>query len=272
MLIKLQQYRVSKPWGRTDVPPAFGSVESGEPLGEIWFQREGVDDPLLVKYLFTSERLSVQVHPDDNAAREAGLARGKDEAWIVLDAEPDAEIGIGMTESLSPEQLRASALDGSIEDLIDWRSAQAGDVYYSPAGVVHAIGPGLTLVEVQQNADVTYRLYDYGRPRELHLDAGIAAADSGLEIEKSVEQRIDDRRSVVVAGPKLLVERWRAGSGSIVAEKSAPTWLIPIKGPVSGDGESLETPGVWIAESPAVIEVGPGGELLVAYEGPDVRG
>lgn len=271
MLVKLQQHRVSKPWGRRDVPAAFGPAGDGEALGEVWFQRQGSDDALLVKYLFTSERLSIQVHPDDAAASKAGLVRGKDEAWIVLDAEPDAEIGIGTTRAVSADELRTAAQDGAIVDLIDWRSAAPGDAYYSPAGTIHAIGPGLTLLEVQQNADVTYRLYDYGRPRELHLDEGVAAAKSELDIQKTDEHRIDEIRSIAVGGGKFLVERWREGSASISISESAPAWLIPLNGSVSADGEILEAPGVWIAESPVLIEVGPGGEILVAYEGAEIR-
>lgn len=272
MLVRLEQHRVSKPWGRTDVPAIFGARDESEPLGEIWFQRNGSDDALLVKYLFTSERLSIQVHPDDLAAHKAGLPRGKDEAWIVLQAESDAEIGIGTIGTFSEEALRAAAEDGSIVDLIDWRSAHSGDAYYSPAGTVHAIGPGLTLLEVQQNADVTYRLYDYGRPRELHLEKGVAAAKSDLAVQKSREQRIDDVRSIAVAGPKFVVERWRTGARSIVADKSAPVWLIPVSGPISADNEDLAAPGVWLADDSVSIRVGSGGELLVAYEGPKVRG
>src|SRR3954471_7571303 len=106
MLIRLREYRVAKPWGRTDIPTRFGGATS-EPLGEIWFQREGGgrEDPLLVKYLFTSERLSVQVHPDDDAARTAGHPRGKDEAWIVVDAKPGGSIGIGLERAISNAEL-----------------------------------------------------------------------------------------------------------------------------------------------------------------------
>ena len=119
MLTRLKEHRVSKPWGRTQVPERFGPSD-GEPLGEIWFQRSGGrEDALLVKYLFTSERLSVQVHPDDDAAKAAGHDRGKDEAWLILDAEPGAEIAIGLNERLSDEALKASAMDGSIVDLLD---------------------------------------------------------------------------------------------------------------------------------------------------------
>lgn len=271
MLTRLGEHRVSKPWGRTDVPPAFGQASDGEPLGEVWFQREGADDPLLIKYLFTSERLSIQVHPDDSAARDAGLARGKDEAWLVLDAEPEAEIAIGTTRTITAEELRTAALDGSIVDLVDWRPVSAGDAYYSPAGTVHAIGAGLTLLEVQQNADVTYRLYDYGRPRELHLDDGVRASKTDLEVEKSAERAIDEFRSLIVEGPKFIIERWKSGSASLFAGKSAPLWLIPLSGPSSANGQQLERPGVWIAEGPVVLDIGAGGELLVAYEGQSIR-
>jgi len=182
--MRLRERRVFKPWGRTDIPEQFGGATS-EPLGEIWFQREdGGADPLLIKYLFTSERLSVQVHPDDAAARDAGYARGKDEAWFVLDAEPGASIGIGLKKPVSSPDLQAAALDGSIAEMLDWRKVERGDAYYSPAGTLHSIGGGLTLLEVQQNCEVTYRLYDFGRPRELHLDEGIAAARTEATIAK----------------------------------------------------------------------------------------
>lgn len=271
MLTRLKEHRVSKPWGRTDVPAAFGRTSDGEPLGEVWFQREGADDPLLVKYLFTSERLSIQVHPDDAQARESGLARGKDEAWLVLEAEPDAEIAIGMVRAVPADELRSAALDGTVVDLVDWRQVSAGDAYYSPAGTVHAIGAGLTLLEVQQNSDVTYRLYDYGRPRELHLDVGIRAAKPELDVEKSRDSTIDEVRSVVVEGPKFIIERWKSGAGSLVADQSAPLWLIPMNGTVSANGQRLELPSVWIAEGPVDLEVGADGQLLVAYEGQSIR-
>jgi mannose-6-phosphate isomerase len=272
MLVRLQQHRVSKPWGRTDVPETFAQPGESEPLGEVWFQRPGGEsDALLVKYLFTSERLSIQVHPDDEAARAASLPRGKDEAWLVLDAEPAGEIGIATKRSISAEELRAAALDGSVVDLIDWRHVEPGDAYYSPAGTIHSIGGRLTLLEVQQNADVTYRLYDFGRPRELHLDEGISAAKTGLEIKKSTGRPIDEVRSVVVEGSKFIVERWSPGRGSLTADEVNPLWLIPLKSPVSANGELLEQPGVWIADSSVSLEIGARGELLVAYEGRSIR-
>jgi len=130
---------------------------------------------LLVKYIFTSEKLSVQVHPGDAQTLENGLGtQGKEECWLVLSAKPGAKLGIGFLENVDADRMRSAAIDGSIEDLMIWHDVAPGDFFYIPANTVHAIGAGLTVLEVQQNSDITYRLYDYGRPRELHLDEGIA--------------------------------------------------------------------------------------------------
>ena len=160
---------VDKPWGKKGIDPRF-HVDPKRQVGEIWFEPPA-DRALdvMVKYLFTTERLSVQVHPDDATARARGYPRGKDECWIVLDADDDAELGIGTVREMPSEEIIAAARDGSIVDLIDWRRPKKGDFIYNPAGTIHALGPGLTVLEIQQAVDLTYRLYDYGRPRELHL-------------------------------------------------------------------------------------------------------
>src|SRR4051795_5798349 len=174
--MKLERRYVEKPWGRTELPPMFDSPV-GERIGEVWFT-DGAELPLLAKYIFTSERLSIQVHPDDAQARARGLPQGKSECWYILDAEPGATLGLGLQHEVGSDELRAAALDGSIERLMDWRPVAAGDFIFVPSGTIHAIGAGISLLEFQQNADVTYRLYDYGRPRELHLDDGIAVASA----------------------------------------------------------------------------------------------
>lgn len=273
MLTRLHQHRVCKPWGRTDVPNAFRGDIGSERLGEIWFQREhGENDALLVKFLFTSERLSVQVHPDDRTAKAAGYPRGKDEAWLVLEAQPGAELGIGLRSELSPEDLRAAALDGSIVDAIDWRTAKIGDAYYSPAGTLHSIGAGLTLLEIQQNCDVTYRFFDFGRPRELHLDEAVEAAKPGAHVSKSSARPINDGRSILIEGPKFTVEHWRSkGQERLVASKDAPIWLIPLEGQIAVEDQLLEIPSVWIADEPFALRIEEDGELLVAYEGAGPR-
>lgn len=274
MLTRLQEHRVVKPWGRTDIPSRFGEAPAEGPLGEIWFQRDNgaTEDPLLVKYLFTSERLSVQVHPDDEGARRAGLPRGKDEGWIVLDAQPGAAIGIGLKKALSGDELRDAALDGSIVDLVDWRQVAEGDRFYSPAGTVHAIGAGLTVLEIQQNSDVTYRLYDYGRPRELHLDESVEAARTELNISRSPGRPLSAGREAIVEGEKFVIERWSsAAQERLDASADEPLWLIPLRGRSVVGEQLLEAPGVWIAEGAIAPEIEAGSELLIAYPGSEIR-
>ena len=266
---KLETRRVEKPWGRRALWPGFEDVaDGGVPVGEVWFQHPGDDEPeLLVKYLFTSEKLSIQVHPGDEAARQAGYPRGKDEAWVVLAAEPRATIAIGTREVMTRDELRASALDGSIEQKVDWKAVKAGDVFYSPAGTVHAIGPGLTLVEVQQNVDLTYRLYDYGRPRELHLDAGIAVSDPVPYVAPFMPAEAGKGRLILADGPAFVLEHWaRSGSGRLACGDRR-LWLVPLKGSGTIDGKAFEPGTSWLVEGDADLQLGQGTELLVAYPG-----
>ena len=122
--VKLHRKYVEKPWGRFVLPPIFDDPHEGR-IGEVWFTN-GTELPLLAKYIFTSERLSIQVHPSDDQAKARGLVQGKTECWTILDAEPGATIGIGLKHELSANELRNAALDGSIEHLIDWRPVEAG--------------------------------------------------------------------------------------------------------------------------------------------------
>jgi mannose-6-phosphate isomerase len=161
-----------KIWGATRLEPWFPN--SAPKIGEVWF--EGAPELPLVKFLFTTDKLSVQVHPDDAYARQHHGSPGKTEMWHILAAEPGARIAAGFRGPLTPEQVRAAAVSGEIEGLLQWFEARAGDTFFIPAGTVHAIGAGLALCEIQQNSDVTYRLYDYGRPRELHLDQALAVS------------------------------------------------------------------------------------------------
>ncbi len=259
---KLTTKRVQKPWGRTDLGPWFpdATPEEGK-IGEIWFEAE--DDPqLLIKFLFTSEKLSVQVHPDDAAARASGHERGKDEAWLVMGARPDSTIGVGLTHKVSREELRASALDGSIEHLIDWRPVHADDVYYSPAGTVHAIGAGVTVVEVQQNVDLTYRLYDYGSARELHLDAAVAVADAEPFTRVEHPRDLGEGRMVVADGPKFVMERWRGAGTS--ATDAAQTWVTLARGSATIDGAQAAAGETWIAQPGTTIVRAADADLVVA--------
>src|SRR5262249_10820792 len=125
--------------------------------------------PLLIKFLFPREKLSIQVHPDDEMAQRLGLPCGKTECWYVLHAEPGAQVGVGLKPGATKAQFAEAIKHGHAEKLLNWIDVAAGDLIYVEAGTVHAIGPGSILVETQQNSDTTFRLYDYGRPRELHL-------------------------------------------------------------------------------------------------------
>jgi len=266
-LRQLKRRAVERVWGRNQLPAwaAEGEAAGAEPIGEIWFEDERGDEAeLLVKYLFTSDRLSIQVHPDDQAARAAGYRRGKDEAWLVLDAEPGAEIGIGLKRELGPEELRSAALDGSIEQSLDRRRVEVGEAYYSPAGTIHAIGPGLTLLEVQQNVDLTYRLYDYGRPRELHLDEAVAVAAARPFGGKAQPRTIEAGREMIADGKAFAVERWRGPRHAAVRIDGSAVF-IPIDGRVSLGGRDAAPGSAWAAEGEAKVSLGDGAELLLAY-------
>ena len=271
---RLRTRPIEKVWGRHDLPRAFGAaVADGEPVGEIWFEDpSGGSADLLVKYLLTSEKLSIQVHPDAAMARARGYRCGKDEAWLVVAAEPGARIGLGLRTAIGKEELRAAALDGRIEALVDWRPAHVGDVYYSPAGTIHALGPGLTLIEVQQNIDLTYRLYDYGRPRELHLDDAIEAARPEPYVAPFAPYELTPGREILVDGPAFVLERWTvAAGGRLAATAARPVWMIPVSGGGLIDGEPLAAPAVWMVEDQSRVRIDQGSEILFAYPGEGVR-
>jgi mannose-6-phosphate isomerase len=223
--MKLERQYVEKPWGRTQLPPMFDQPD-GERVGEVWFT-SGEELPLLAKYIFTSERLSIQVHPNDEQARQRGLAQGKSECWYILDAEPGSTLGLGLKREVDSDELRAAALDGSIERLIDWRPAAAGDFIFVPSGTIHAIGAGISLLEFQQNADVTYRLYDYGRPRELHLDDAVAVANTGPFPNNLVQHLSGEARRTLVDGPHFELV---LTNGDALEDRER--WVIPLEGEV----------------------------------------
>jgi mannose-6-phosphate isomerase len=270
--IRLTTKRVEKPWGRRDLWPAFAPVPAGgAPVGEIWFEVPGepggrrVRPELLIKYLFTSDRLSVQIHPDDAGARAKGHACGKDEAWVILDAEPHASIAIGTLRPMTQEQLRAASVDGSIEKLLDWKAVEKDDSFYTTAGTIHAIGPGLTLIEVQQNVDVTYRLYDYGSARELHLDDAVAASNPMPYVAAYQPYDLAPGRGILADGPKFVLERWRRSGSGTLASDGRPIWLVPLSGSGAIDGGAFEAGGVWLAEGETALTLNERADMLVAY-------
>ncbi|MGC4052094.1 MAG: class I mannose-6-phosphate isomerase [Paludibaculum sp.] len=178
---------LDKVWGTPDLAPWYES--GGRKIGEVWFGTEGEPLPLLMKLIFTSEHLSVQVHPNDEYAAKHENSRGKTEMWHVLRAEPGAALACGLTKRITPAELRELSLSGEIESLLNWVPVQPGDTVFIPAGTIHAIGAGIVLCEVQQQSDVTYRLYDYGRPRELHLEKAMDV--SSLEPHPGIQPPVE---------------------------------------------------------------------------------
>ncbi|VVS99981.1 class I mannose-6-phosphate isomerase [Erythrobacter sp. EC-HK427] len=256
---------VEKVWGMDVLPAPFVAPE-GKRIGEIWFEPPEELSELLVKYLFTSEKLSVQCHPDDDQAEAAGLGRnGKEECWLVIAAQPGATLGIGFKRELSADEMRAAALDGSIEELLVWHQVEAGDFFTIPANTVHAIGPGCSIIEIQQNSDITYRLYDYGRPRELHLEAGMAVAD-GAPYPAHLHQRIPASGSAtLVDGPHFTLDLIDGVAEDAQLYAYAEKLLVvPLSGDVLVSGEVV-SPGE-CAYAPGIADVtfAPEGKALVA--------
>jgi mannose-6-phosphate isomerase len=236
--MKLERHYVEKPWGRTELPRMFNPPR-GRRIGEVWFDVGG-DLPLLAKYIFTSEKLSVQVHPDDEQARARGLARGKSECWYILEAEPGSTLGLGLKREVSADDLRSAAADGSIEQLLDWKPVHAGDFFNVSAGTIHAIGGGLSLLEFQQNSDVTYRLYDYGRPRELHVEEAVPVANLEPYPDALAQQVSADDERTLVDGPHFTLVHTHED-----ALQHRQRWVMPLEGEVllgserAGPGECL---------------------------------
>lgn len=263
---RLARLVVEKPWGRDDLPAAFGNFGDRR-VGEIWFTHpDGNAAPILVKFLFTSERLSIQVHPDDAAAKAAGLARGKDECWLVLGADEGAELGVGLKAPTSKTALRQAALDGSIVEMIDWRAPRVDDFIYNPAGTIHAIGGGLVIVEVQQNIDRTYRLYDYGRPRDLHLDEGLAVAATS-PVADPRDCRVDPAVScLLVNGPHFrLLHLAGADAAAILPRGNADYIFTPLSPGCAIAGEPIRLGECVATDRADGIVLAPGARALLSW-------
>jgi mannose-6-phosphate isomerase len=228
--------------------------------------------PLLLKLIFTTERLSVQVHPDDEYARKHHGCLGKTEAWYVMEAEPPSEVATGFREHLTPERFQNAVKSGEIEDLLHWQKVAPGDVVFTPAGTVHAIGAGLTICEIQENSDVTYRLYDYGRPRELHLDHGVQVSELKPHVNDVSPQVITDRREILLNCEYFYIERLRPKAPIQIA-KDQPFYLLLIC--TKGEGHIAGLPcsagRAWLipAGSDTVSVEGEDSEWILSYTAKD---
>ncbi|MEQ1611647.1 MAG: class I mannose-6-phosphate isomerase [Hyphomicrobiaceae bacterium] len=255
MTIELARRRlVAKPWGARDLGQWGTGIDDGSRVGEIWYERSGGDaaaSSLLLKLLFTTEQLSIQVHPDDEQAKALGLASGKTEAWYILHATPGAQVALGLKRSLSAQQLRQAAVDGSLAKLIEWRSVWLGDTVFVPAGTIHSLSAGLVIAEVQQRSDTTFRLLDPGRERDLHIDQAVEVARADLSLEQPRPRRLDDERTLLVSDPHFMLERLDLpGESERWLQAEQETWLLV----VCGSGRA------------GAFEIGPGSALFVSTD------
>ncbi len=256
----------ARPWGRRSLEPWYNAEQSGadrEPIGEAWLtgakclvadgsfagqtlqavadaEREALlgawrdenEFPLLLKLLFPDDKLSVQVHPNDAQAKVMGQPRGKTECWYVVHAEPGATVACGLLPGVDPQAMHAAAADGSMESLLRFLPVSTGDMVFVDAGTVHAIGPGVTLLETQQTSDTTFRLFDYGRPRELHLEQGVAVAMAETRAGK-VQPRQAEHGTRLIQEQYFTVDRFALRAGETLALSDAagkPHCLTTLEG------------------------------------------
>lgn len=262
-----------KPWGVIDLYPWSNAGHDGSSIGEIWYERTdntAIDPSLLLKLLFTSQPLSIQVHPDDAFAHSMGLPRGKSEVWYVLSAAPDAKVALGLRRRLTPQQLREAIDDGSISGLVVWHTVSANDVIFVPAGTIHAIGAGLVIAELQQRSDATFRLFDYGRNRELHVENAIVVADVGPANFQVRSVQLTAERRLLVSTPHFVFEQINlAANSSWRLDAERETWLLIVSGNAIAGSFDVVTGDAIFAQSDRVdIHSGTIGMVgLVAYTG-----
>jgi mannose-6-phosphate isomerase len=228
---------VNRVWGWTNLNPWFTESAQTDPIGEVWLTGDdcvaetgpwaglklseifvqhrvpmigptapGEGSPLLIKVLFAREKLSVQVHPDDAMARKYGFPRGKTECWYALSADPGAQVACGLKPGVTVEKVRAAIADGSLEQDLNVIPIEAGEMIFVDSGTVHAIWPGSVILETQQNSDITYRMFDYGRPRELHIGKSLEAMRLSTHAGK-IEPRILPDRTLLLDKKYFRIER-----------------------------------------------------------------
>jgi mannose-6-phosphate isomerase len=215
-------------WGSHDLRPWYDRVAESEAIGEVWLTGDecavetgqfagktlgelfseapalllgaaapALGSPLLIKVIFANQKLSVQVHPDDKMAIKYGQPRGKTECWYALAAESGAQVACGLKPGVTLDRVKAGIADGTLEESLNMLTVAAGDVIFVDAGTVHAIWPGSVLLEIQQNSDLTYRMYDYGRPRELHIEKSLEATRLQTRAGKVAAHTLNDRTTLI---------------------------------------------------------------------------
>jgi mannose-6-phosphate isomerase len=266
-----------KPWGSLDLRPWSEASTTDGPIGELWFERPDHAAPetaLLFKLLFTTAPLSIQVHPNDAYARSIGLGSGKTEAWYILSAIAGAEVAVGLNYPRPAVALRTAITDGTIGNILHWHPVHQGDVIFIPAGTIHAIGAGIVLAEIQQHSDATFRLFDYGRERELHIENAVAVATAGPRGIQSPSERLSDARTVLTVNSYFALEKIDLAPGSVwMLDAPRETWLLAIEGDARLGAMKLALgDAVFLQADHAEIEVSADGlKALLAYPGPTIN-
>lgn len=226
--LDMQQKNIGESWEVSAVPTSKSIVSNGELAGRdlVSVVDEAPDEilgkavsekyngqlPLLVKFIDSAKPLSIQVHPNDEMARREHGKSGKTEMWYVIDAQPGSFLYAGFKQEITPEEYKRRIADGTITDVLAKHEVKRGDVFYLPAGRVHAIGSGILLCEVQQSSDVTYRIYDYnrpgldGKPRELHTELAARALNFHVEEEyRTIYRDETNSANLIIDSPNFSV-------------------------------------------------------------------
>lgn len=266
---------VPKLWGSVDLRPWSKARHNHGAIGEIWYERPKPTDrdpALLLKLLFTTQPLSIQVHPDDTFAHSMGLPNGKTEAWYVLTATPGAGVALGLHRHMTLQDFRKAVDDGSISNLVVWRQVFSGDVIFVPAGTIHAIGAGVVIAEIQQRGGETFRLFDYGRQRELHVKSALAVVDAGPADCRVQPKRLTEERTLLASSPHFVFERIDLAPNSTWRlDASRETWFLVLSGGVcAGSFELAQGEAVFGQSDRIDLRVATTGMIaLAAYTGGD---
>ena len=294
-LAELAPFRIeprftARVWGFRDLRPWYDRAAESEPIGEVWltgddclvatgphagkrlaalFIEENLtmlgahapspDSPLLIKTIFAKEKLSVQVHPDDKMAQKYGEPRGKTECWYALAAEPGAKVAVGLKPGTTLAQVEDGIRTGTLEERLNLLPVEAGDMIFVDAGTVHAIWPGSILLETQQNCDLTYRMFDYGRGRELHIEKSLEATRLVTHAGKVAPRHLSDRTVLIdveyfrIERIPVLGSRTSAGLRGANEERGlAYLFAAAGAGRLTGEGfEPVDLPACGIVAVPA---------------------
>jgi len=224
-------------------------VYMGDLVGDSVYERFGNEFPILVKFIDAADYLSIQVHPDDELAARRGIGYGKSEMWYIIAADENAELISGFSRKIDKSTYLKHLEDKSLREILNVEHVHAGDVFYIPAGRVHAIGPGIFLAEIQQTSDSTYRIYDWdrvdseGNSRELHIEEAMEAIDFKV---------YDDYKSKYEAKEN--------GSANLVTSPYFTTNLIQIDKAIAKDYSELDSFVIYVCVEGSVILVHNGSE------------